>query len=346
MGTPQFSVACLEMLIAEHYEVVGVVTQPDRPKGRGSVQTASPVKLCALANGLLVLQPGNAKELYEAAIPLSPDLAVTVAYGGILRAEFLAALPRGCINVHASLLPNYRGPSPIHQALLNGDAKTGVTTMLTDIGIDTGGILLSREMEIPPDLYFTDLHDQLSVLGAEVLKETIPPYWNGLLQPVPQDESLASRTPILKKNAGILDFGDSAQRIANQVRALNPWPGTTTQLNGKAVKILRAQAAEDDWQPPQAIAEERGNAGFCGTKLCGEIVGISKEAITVRCGIGFLCVTRIQFQNGKEMDIAACWHNLRTGWVFGSCSGGKDGSGTGNHDHGSNSGGMERKFGQ
>ena len=322
MGTPQFSVACLEMLIAERYEVVGVVTQPDRPKGRGSVQTASPVKLYALARGLPVLQPGNAKELYEAAIPLKPDLAVTVAYGGILRADFLTALPHGCINVHASLLPNYRGPSPIHQALLNGDAKTGVTTMLTDIGIDTGGILLSKEMEIPSDMYFTDLHDRLSVMGAEVLKETIPLYWNGLLQPVPQDASLASRTPILKKNAGILDFGGSAQRIANQVRALNPWPGTTSELNGRAVKILRAQVAED-WQPPQVIAGENDRtAVLCGTDICGGIVAISKEAIIVRCGIGFLCVTRIQFQNGKEMDVSACWHNLRTGWVFGSGSGG------------------------
>ena len=300
---------CLEVLVAERYEVVGVVTQPDKPKGRGGRQAAPPVKLYAEAYGLRVLQSEKSDGFYEDALKLEPDLAVTVAFGGILRGHFLNALPRGCINVHASLLPKYRGPSPIHQALLNGDTKTGITTMLTDVGIDTGDILLSEELWIPPDMCFEELQVRLAVLGAEVLKKTIPQYLNGQIIPVAQDSSRATRTPIIRKEAGKLDFNESAQQIVNKVRALNPWPGTITELNGKVVKILGAHV-DDKWTVR--------DAGERAESLCGEIVEVSKEAIIARCGFGYVRITRLQFQNGKEMDISACWHNIQKGWIFNS----------------------------
>jgi methionyl-tRNA formyltransferase len=297
MGTPEFAVPCLEMLVREGYDVVAAVTQPDRPKGRGGKLAPPPVKVCAQREGIRVMQPQKPDEAFEEASALSAGLIVTAAYGCILKKRFLDLPPHGCINVHASLLPKYRGASPIHQALLNGDAATGVTTMLMDEGVDTGDILKQSECPISGDMYFAELRDALAALGAQTLKETIPAYLGGAIAPLPQDGMLASKAPLVRKEAARLDFALGARQLANMVRAYSAWPGAFAMAEGRKIKILKASAG---YGSPAAQAAQPG-----------EVVAVTRSALSVMCGDGrALDVTRLQFENGRPMDIGECWHNL------------------------------------
>jgi methionyl-tRNA formyltransferase len=245
MGSPDFALPVLESL-ARYYEVVGVVTQPDRPAGRGRVLTPPPVKQLARELQLPVIQPRRLREqeAMETLQAWKPDLIVVAAFGQILRLELLSLPPFGCVNVHASLLPRWRGAAPIQAAILNGDEKTGITIMLMDPGVDTGPILNQRALSIAPDETAGSLSPRLARLGADLLLETLPAYLGGDLQPQPQDESLASYAPLLKKEDGLLDFSQPAGYLARKVRAFNPWPGTYTLWQGETLKIHRAHAVE------------------------------------------------------------------------------------------------------
>lgn len=247
MGSPMFAVPTLRALAA-HYPVVGVVTQPDRPAGRGKKLTPPPVKTVAQELGLPVMQPRRlrAPEAFAQLQAWAPDLIVVAAYGQILRPNVLA-LPRyGCLNVHASLLPRWRGASPIQHAILAGDRETGVTIMLMDEGLDTGPILSQRAIPIAPEDTGATLSEKLASLGAELLLETLPAYLSGALQPRPQPEEGVTYAPLLKKEDGRLDCHQPAEVLARQVRAFDPWPGTfLTPWRGGALKVLEAVAVQE-----------------------------------------------------------------------------------------------------
>lgn len=245
MGSPDFALPILESL-ARHYEVVGVITQPDRPAGRGRLLTSPPVKQLAQELRLPVIQPRRLREpeAMEKLQAWKADLIVVAAFGQILRLEVLSLPQFGCVNVHASLLPRWRGAAPIQAAILNGDEKTGITIMLMDTGVDTGPILSQRATPIFPDETAGSLSARLARLGAELLIETLPAYLSGDLKPQPQDESLASYAPMLKKEDGLLDFTQPAEYLARKVRAFNPWPGTYFLWRGGSVKVHRAHAFE------------------------------------------------------------------------------------------------------
>ena len=254
MGSPAFALPTLEAL-ARHYPLVGVVTQPDRPAGRGNRLKAPPVKARALELGLPVIQPRRLSEP-EAMATLrewAPDLIVVAAFGQILKPDVLD-LPRyGCLNVHASLLPRWRGAAPIPYALLHGDAQTGVTIMRMDEGLDTGPILSQRATTILPDDTAATLSRRLSHMGAELLLDTLPPYLEGELEPQPQDDSLATYAPRLTRADGALDFSRSAAHLARQVRAFDPWPGTFMAWRGRRLKVLAAHPEEDAPNPGPGI---------------------------------------------------------------------------------------------
>ena len=243
MGSPEFALPTLQAL-AESYNVIGVVTQPDRPAGRGRQLTPPPVKTLALSLGIEVIQPERLRqpEAQEQLNAWSPDLIVVTAFGQILRQNVLD-LPRcGCINVHASLLPRWRGAAPIQAAILHGDSITGATIMRMDPGIDTGPILSQCQLHIRPEDTAGSLAHRLAQAGAALLIETLPAYLSGRLQSQPQDESQATYAPMLKKEEGALDFSQPAVALANRVRAYNPWPGTAVQWAGQPLKVHRARA--------------------------------------------------------------------------------------------------------
>ena len=243
MGSPEFALPSLQAL-AENYQVVGVITQPDRPAGRGRQLTPPPVKTLALSLGIEVIQPERLRqpEAQEKLRAWSPDLIVVTAFGQILRQNVLD-LPRfGCINVHASLLPRWRGAAPLQAALLHGDPITGATIMRMDPGIDTGPILSQCQIPILPEDTAGSLAPRLANAGAALLIDTLPAYLSGRLQPQPQDDSQATYAPMLKKEQGALDLSQSASTLVNRVRAFNPWPGTAIQWAGHPLKIHRARA--------------------------------------------------------------------------------------------------------
>lgn len=246
MGSPEFALPSLRRL-AETCEVVGVVTQPDRPSGRGRALAPPPVKLLAEELHLPVIQPQRLKEpaAMEQLAAWKPDVIVVTAFGQILRQAVLDLPPYGCINVHASLLPRWRGAAPIQAALLHGDLETGVTIMKLDPGVDTGPILSQRVEAILPEDTAGSLGERLAKLGAELLLETLPAYLSGALQPQPQDDTLATYAPMLKKEDGRLDFSKTALELERQVRAFNPWPGAFTNWRGEILKIHRAHADPD-----------------------------------------------------------------------------------------------------
>ena len=245
MGSPDFALPTLRAL-AEHYPVVGVVTQPDRPAGRGRTLTPPPVKLLAVELGLPLIQPRRLRqpEAMEQLRTWEPDLIVVTAFGQILRPEVLELPAYGCINVHASLLPRWRGAAPIQAALLHGDRETGVTIMMMDPGVDTGPIMAQRSLRIDPDDTASSLSIRLAQLGADLLIGTLPAYMSGVLHPHHQVESQATYAPMLKKEDGQLDFSRPAALLANQVRAFNPWPGAFIMRQGQPLKVHHAQAVE------------------------------------------------------------------------------------------------------
>lgn len=251
MGSPEFALPTLQVLAEAPYLLVGVVTQPDRPAGRGRKLTPPPIKTLALDLGLPVIQPARLKE--PAAIAQlqewAPDLIVVTAYGQILRPAVLDLPQHGCLNVHASLLPRWRGAAPIQAAILHGDPQTGTTIMRMDPGLDTGPILSQRTIAIYPDEDAGSLANRLAELGAKLLAETLPGYLAGEIQPQPQDESQVTYAPMLSKEEGRLNFNQPAESLARRVRAFTPWPGAYTLWQGQPLKILRAHAAHRSAEP-------------------------------------------------------------------------------------------------
>ena len=301
MGTPHFSVPALETLIAhaapgallaEGYEIVTVITRPDKPVGRGKEIVFSPVKQAALAHGIPVWQPGSFKraENVEALAAYAADLYIVAAFGQILPQAVLD-LPRyGTLNIHASLLPKYRGVSPISEAILQGDSETGVTIMLIDAGIDTGPTLLEKRVPIAEDDTTGSLTEKLARLGAAALLEALPLWVAGKLTPQPQDEWLASYTHMLKKEEGLIDWQRPAARLAREVRAYSPWPGSSTSWRGKLLKVIAARAASCPAEQQKPV----------GTVLLRKEGG--QHDLLVVTGEDCLLIERLQLEGKKAMS--------------------------------------------
>jgi len=308
MGTAELACASLKALLdSPHFEVVGVVTQPDRPKGRGLKLQPSPVKKIVAGAGLPVWQPGRAcqSDFLAELAALRPDLLVVVAYGRILPQAMLD-LPRfGGVNVHASLLPKYRGAAPIQWAILNGDVETGVTIMKMAAGLDSGDILSRRSVPIFPEDNSAALHERLAVLGAELLVPTILEYTSGRITPRPQVESEASYARKITKEDGRLDWTQPARTLWNQVRAFTPWPGAFTTLSEtsarRLLKIFRATIEDNRHGPP------------------GEILQADKTGLIVACGQGALRLHELQLEGGRKMTAAEllAGHPLQPGTKLG-----------------------------
>lgn len=285
MGTPTAAAVSLQRLINDGHDIAAVYTQPDRPSGRGNTITFSPVKQLAIEQGIPVLQPTKIRtpEAREEFRSFKADVAVVVAYGRILPESFLTAFPHGAINVHFSLLPKYRGAAPVNWAIVNGETTTGVTTMKMDAGLDTGDMLLQRETSIGDDETSVELMERLSVIGADLLSETL----NDLssLLPIKQDESLATLAPIMRKEDGRVDWSAPADKIARMVRGFQPFPTTYTTLGEKKVTIWRAHAYEDS-----SDAE------------LGTVVAAKGDELVVRCGEDTaLKIIEIQLEGKRKM---------------------------------------------
>ena len=289
MGTPDFSVPCLEALISEGHEVSLVVTQADKPKGRGHHLTPPPVKECALAHNIPVYQPAKMKddEAFETLKKENADVFIVVAYGKILPERILNLPPYGCINVHASLLPKYRGAAPIQWSILEGEKKTGVTTMQMDTGLDTGDMLIKKEIEINENETGSTLHDKLSMLGSEVLIETLRALEKGELSPKKQDDSDTCYASMISKETAKIDFSKPAIEIERLVRAMNSYPMAWTYYEGKLLKIVTAKAVS---------GEEKAETG--------SITGVDSDKFTIKCGEGLLSVTEIQMEGKKRMSVS------------------------------------------
>ncbi len=291
MGTPDFARCALEKIIKAGHEVVLVVTQPDKPKGRSGELQISDVKACALENDIPVFQPVRIKtpENVEYLKKYEADIYVVAAFGQILSQEILDIPRFGCVNIHASLLPEYRGAAPIQQAIIDGKKVTGVTIMQMAAGMDTGDILLTKEMPIDEEETGGGLFDKLSILGGELIVEALPLIEEGKLTPVPQDEEKATKCGKLSKDMGRIDFSKDAESIRNLVRGCNPWPSAFTYLDQKMLKIWKAKT----------INEEKNN----GSYTPGTIVDISKDTFTVLTGNGCLEVSEVQLEGKKRMDV-------------------------------------------
>ncbi len=280
MGTPEFSVPCLARLLRDGHDVAGVFTQPDKPKGRGNILTPPPVKAFALEHGIPVFQPrtmrdGEAVRILE---ELQPELIVVTAFGKILPAEVLDFPKYGCINIHASLLPRYRGAAPIQWAVLNGETVTGVTSMQMDVGLDTGDMLLRRETPIGENMTAGELHDVLSELGAQVLTETLTALQDGTLQPEKQDDALSNYAPMLTKELSALDFTLPAQQVHNRIRGLSPWPTATLRVGGKTLKVHRSVLCGDTGgKPGEVIESGKRFVVSCGDGRCVELLTVQAE---------------------------------------------------------------------
>ena len=290
MGTPDFAATSLEALLKSDDSVVGVVTQPDRPKGREQILTPSPVKLLAQRQQIPLLQPLKMKdpEFLQTLAGWKPDLIAVVAFGRILPPAILSLPPLGCINVHGSLLPKYRGAGPIQWAIINGETETGITTMLMDEGMDTGAMLLQEAIPITPNDTAGTLTPRLAELGGRLLVETIARLKAGTLAPQSQDASQVTFAPLLKKEDGAIDWALPATALANRVRGLSPWPGAyTTVAGGDRWTIWRALAL------PGPV-----------TKPPGAIIAVTTEAIHVATGDGVLAVMELQPTNSRRMAVS------------------------------------------
>jgi methionyl-tRNA formyltransferase len=290
MGTPEFAVPSLAALLTSEHSVVGVVTQPDRPKGRGHELAASPIKQLAVQHKIPILQPLKMKDpaFLDALSAWKPDLIAVTAFGRILPKVILDLPPRGCVNVHASLLPKYRGAGPIQWALIRGERETGITTMLMDEGMDTGAILLQERAAITPDDTSGTLSSKLADIGGRLLIDTLARIQNGTVTPQPQDQSQATMAPLLKKEDGLLDWTLPALDLANRVRGLSPWPGAYTYLG------------EDRWVVWKASVLDR----LVVRVLPGTIVDATKEGLVVATGDGVLRIMEFQQANSRRMSVA------------------------------------------
>ena len=298
MGSATFALPSLNALFETGYAITGVITQPDKPSGRGQTLQAPPVKKRAMDLHLPVFQPKSLKsdEAQSLIQALEPDMIIVVAYGKILP-PWLLQFPRyGCINLHGSILPKYRGAAPVHWAIANGEKTTGVCTMLLDEGLDTGPVFLCEETNIGPDETAPQLYDRLGELGAGVLIETVNGIENGTLKTKPQDDSLATLAPILKKEHGFIDWSMPAIEIHNRVRAFNPWPGTVTKFRGSVCKILKTDVAggTKDAKVGTIASSKRFLSAVCGDGTLLEILLIQPENRKPVSGADFANGARIQ----------------------------------------------------
>lgn len=293
MGTPEFAVPSLRGLIAKGEQIVGVVTQPDRPKGRGGVVTAPPVKETAKIHQIPVYQPDKVRrpDFVKTIEGLNPDLIVVVAFGQILPGTLLRIPKGGSINVHASLLPKYRGAAPIACSILEGEVETGVTTMMMDEGMDTGPILVQRKTEIKPGETTSQLGDRLAVLGAELLLETVDQLVSGSLKPIPQDSEYATYAPLLRKEDGLIDWGKEAVDIERQVRAMAPWPSAYTFYQGERLRFWEVKVECN------TLETKPGRPG--------EILRAEGPTLEVATGKGYIKVNILQAENRKRMSSRA-----------------------------------------
>lgn len=302
MGTPDFAVGALEALICAGHEVTAVVTQPDRPKGRGKEMQSPPVKECAVRHGIPVLQPVKIreKESVDALRRYEADVYVVAAFGQILTREILDIPRFGCINIHASLLPKYRGAAPIQWSILDGEKETGVTIQQMNEGIDTGDILSSVTVPIAPDETGDSLFDKLMRAGAELLVETMPRIESGEITPVEQDESQATYAKRLTKEIGNIDWKEPAQVIERKIRGLNSWPSAYTMLRDKPIKIWSARlTGEPDREADQSTAEPVCGGG----EVAGRVTKITREEIYVNCGDEQLALREVQPAGKKRMTV-------------------------------------------
>lgn len=285
MGTPDFAAASLEALIASRHEIQAVVTQPDKPKGRKGELTPSPVKVVAEEKGIKVYQPLKVRdeEFVETLRAYNPDVIVVVAFGQIIPLSILKMPKFGCVNIHGSLLPKYRGAAPIQWAVLDGEKETGITTILMDEGIDTGDILLKKTIQIDTDETSGSLFDKLMALGAETILETLDELEKGNLTPTKQGESPTAYAKMLTKAMGLIDFTRPAKELDCFVRGMDPWPSAYTLLSGKTLKLWKVRAVE-------------------GSGKAGSVIDIGKESFTIACGEGAIEVLEVQLEGKKRMS--------------------------------------------
>lgn len=288
MGTPEFSVPSLKRLI-EKFDVKAVFTQPDKPKGRGKKMSLSPVKEVALEHNIPVYQPQKIKndhEIIEKLIEINPDFIIVVAFGQILSKDILDIPKYACINLHASLLPKLRGAAPINWAIINGEAESGNTTMLMDVGLDTGDMLLKDKINITDEMTAGDLHDMLMVRGADLLVETINKYAKGEITPEKQKDEDFNYAPMLTKQSGKINWDNSSKDIANLVKGLNPYPLAYTNYGEKVMKIHKVKALDKVYDKPT-----------------GEIINVDEDGILITCKDGSILVKEIQFPGKKAMEV-------------------------------------------
>jgi methionyl-tRNA formyltransferase len=288
MGTPSFAVPTLRAIHESNHELIGVVTQPDKPRGRGRKLGISPVKELAMGLRLPIMQPETTRDeaFMEEVNRMSPDVIVVAAYGRMLTRELLDLPPHGCINVHASLLPKYRGAAPIQWAIVNGERRTGVTIMKMDEGMDTGDILLTQQVEITDTDTAQSLHDRLAQVGAGLVINALDGVERGTIRPAPQDNSMASYAPPLKKEDGLIDWSRAARVIYNRIRGFDPWPGAFTYLRGSRLKVFSGEVVEEEVRDTP-----------------GKVVQSGPEGVRVSTGTGFLVIEEVQLEGRKRMPV-------------------------------------------
>lgn len=288
MGTPDFAAGALEALIGAGHEIILAVTQPDKPKGRSKELVPPPVKVCAEKHGIPVFQPRRIKtpEAVEELKKYQADIFVVAAFGQILSQEILDIPRYGCLNIHASLLPKYRGASPIQHVIIDGEERTGVTIMQMDAGLDTGDMLYKKEIPIEKTDNYETLHDKLMVLGGEAIVEALPLLEQGKLIPAKQQENLSCYAPLIDKRMGKIDFSKDAEAIDRQIRGMTPWPSAFTSYRGKQLKI---------WLAEPAAAEDTGG------RMPGEILEADRDHVTVAAGEGALRIYELQLEGKKRM---------------------------------------------
>ena len=284
MGTPEFSVPVLEGLI-DNYNVIGVVTQPDKEVGRKKEIKFSPIKEVALKNNIKVLQPEKIRKEYEDILALKPDVIITCAYGQIIPKEILDYPKYGCINVHASLLPKLRGGAPIHHAIIDGYSKTGITIMYMDVNMDTGDIISQDEIEIDEDMNVGVLHDKLSIMGKDLLLKTLPDIIKGNIKPIKQNNDDATYAYNIKREEELLDFNKTAKEVYNQIRGLNPFPGAYAVLDGKIIKIYNARITD-------RMFTQKEN---------GEITNVYKDGFGISVKDYEVIITELKIEGKKRM---------------------------------------------
>lgn len=288
MGTPDFAVDTLESIVKAGHEVPLVISMPDKRKGRGKKMQATPVKESALKHDLKVHQPikVNDEETLSLLDEIQPDVIVVVAYGQILRKHILELPKYGCVNVHASLLPKYRGAAPINWAIIKGETKTGITTMMMEKGLDTGDMLMMKEVDIDEHDHAGVLHDKLMVVGGQLLVETLSKLEKNELQPIKQNDELSTYAPMMDKTLGQIDWNKDAYEIDQLIRGTYPWPGAYTRYQDETVKILEAEKCED-----------------CESGENGEILEVNKKYIKIKCNSGCILIKQLQFSGKKAMTV-------------------------------------------